>query len=305
MNILITGATGFIGQSLLKNLVETNATIYALVRKKSNELPGKVKQIDFSALSQLDFVFDVFINLAGENIAAKRWTKKRKKTLINSRVNLTHRIFDLLHYTPKTIISMSAVGYYGPTNDLNLDEQSSAKAGFAHELCDLWEQAVTNHIDEDTRLVIFRLGVVLGQGGALAKLRLPFRLGLGGPIASGKQWFNWVHLEDVKKGILNAIDDTRFTGVYNLVAPNNVTQNEFAHQYAKILNRPSIIWTPAFMMRLVFGEMSSLLTLGPKVLPVRLEQQGFEFIYPELVPALENVEEQYCNFQQAINTKKA
>ncbi|BFM48279.1 TIGR01777 family oxidoreductase [Marinomonas sp. THO17] len=303
MNILITGATGFIGQSLLEELISPNANIYALVRKKSKKLSDQVKQIDFSALSQLDFTFDVFINLAGENIAAKRWTRKRKEALINSRVNLTHRVFDLLHQVPKTIISMSAVGFYGPSNQMDLDENSPTQPGFAHELCDLWEQAVTSHTNDETRLVILRLGVVLGDGGALAKLRLPFRLGLGGPIGSGKQWFNWVHIEDVKKCILNAMEDPNFRGIYNLVAPNNVTQEEFAKQYAKGLNRPSILWTPSFVLQMIFGEMSTLLTLGPKVLPSHLQQQGYEFIYPDLVPALENIEASHNAYQQELNLK--
>ncbi|KZN13186.1 TIGR01777 family oxidoreductase [Marinomonas sp. TW1] len=290
MKILMTGATGFIGRSLLDELLKTDSEICALVRKKSNSLPVAVKQIDFSALSQLTEPFDVFINLAGESIAAQRWTSKRKQALLNSRVNLTNRIFDLLQQPPKTIISMSAIGYYGVTNEGEFTESTLPASGFAHQLCELWERSVTESAQHDSRVVIFRLGVVLGNGGALNAMRLPYRLGLGGKIASGKQWFNWVHLDDVKQCILNAVTDTTYQGSYNLVAPNNATQAEFASGYAKCLKRPALVWTPQWVLKVLLGEMSTLLTHGPKVIPDRLVKQGYQFKFDRLDQALNNIE---------------
>lgn len=290
MKILMTGATGFIGRSLVDELLKSGSEIFALVRKKSNDLPIEVKQIDFSALSQLTQTFDAFINLAGESIAAQRWTLKRKQTLLNSRVNLTNRVFDLLQHPPKTVISMSAVGFYGMTNEGEFIENTPPASGFAHQLCRLWEHSVTDSTANESRVVIFRLGVVLGHGGALNKMRLPYRLGLGGKIASGKQWFNWVHLDDVKQCILNAISDSAYQGVYNLVAPNNATQAEFAKCYAKSLKRPAIIWTPQWVFRMLFGEMSTLLTHGPKVIPDKLSKQGYQFQFEQLDQALKDIE---------------
>jgi len=290
MKILMTGATGFIGRSLLNDLLKTDSEICALVRKKSNNLPIEVKQIDFSALSQITDTFDVFINLAGESIAAQRWTSKRKQALLNSRVNLTNRIFDLLQHPPKIIISMSAVGYYGVTNEGEFTENTPPASGFAHQLCELWERSVTESAQNDSRVVIFRLGVVLGDGGALEAMRLPYRLGLGGKIASGKQWFNWVHLEDVKQCILTAMKDESYQGAYNLVSPNNATQAEFAKCYAKSLKRPALIWTPQWLLNVILGEMSTLLTYGPKVIPERLLKQGYPFQFDRLDFALSTIE---------------
>lgn len=290
MKILLSGATGFIGQHLLKTLLKGNHQVYALVRQVDKRLDSKVKQLTLESLVELDEQLDIFINLAGENIASQPWTNKRKQTLFESRVSLTNNIKQSLKYSPRTVISMSAVGYYGVARHDVFYENTPPKTGFAHDLCAAWEDAANAFSTDNTRVVIFRLGVVLGTGGALGKMRLPFLCGLGGPIAGGKQWFSWIHIEDVVKAINHAISDPSYVGTFNLVAPQLIEQKRFAQSYAAVLNRPAILPTPKWMLNLIFGEMASLLTEGAKIVPQRLEKQGFEFQYSNIDEALLDIE---------------
>jgi len=293
MNILISGATGFIGLSLINKLVQGNHQIYALVRKENPKLPYSVKQVNLNSISLFDDKFDVFINLAGENIASKPWTKKRKKELYDSRITLTKKIKENLKFPPKLVISMSAVGFYGVAKDDVFDEYTPAKQGFSHELCRDWEESANAFSHEGTRVVIFRLGVVLGIGGALAKMRTPFLYGLGGPIADGHQWFSWIHINDVIQAIKSAIANEDYIGTYNLVAPQEIEQKTFAKHYASTLNRPAWMPTPKFVFDLIFGEMACLLTHGARIIPARLKEQGFEFEFTQIDEALQDIERQY------------
>ncbi|MFT6655285.1 MAG: hypothetical protein ACJAWI_002058 [Marinomonas primoryensis] len=291
MKILLSGATGFIGRSLLKKLLTANHHIYALVRQVDNRLDASINQLTLASLSVLNEQFDVIINLAGENIASRPWTKKRKQTLLNSRVELTNNIKSALKYPPKLLISMSAVGYYGVASQGVFYESTPPKEGFSHDLCAAWEASATAFYQDQTRVVIFRLGVVLGDGGALSKMRTPFLFGLGGPIAGGKQWFSWVHIDDVVEAIFTAIDDQTYTGAYNLVAPQLIEQDHFAKSYAASLNRPAALPTPKWMLKLLFGEMACLLTEGAKIVPQKLEKQGFRFCYTNIDEALLQIEQ--------------
>ncbi|ETX11475.1 hypothetical protein MUS1_09320 [Marinomonas ushuaiensis DSM 15871] len=293
MNILISGATGFIGSSLIEKLLHANHRIYAITRTENPKLHSNVKQIRLNAIASLDQEFDAFINLAGENIASKPWTKKRKKELYDSRIHLTNQVRASLKYPPKLVVSMSAVGFYGVAKNEIFDEYTSPKQGFSHELCRDWEDSANAFFNEDTRVVIFRLGVVLGVGGALDKMRTPFLCGLGGPIADGRQWFSWVHINDVNKGITNAIEDESFIGTYNLVAPQQVEQKAFAKYYASTLKRPAWVTIPKFVFDLIFGEMACLLTHGARIVPERLSKQGFEFEFTKINEALHDIERQY------------
>lgn len=293
MKILLSGATGFIGQYLLETLLKDNHQIYALVRQVDKRLGSKVKQLTLESLSELDEQLDVFINLAGENIASQPWTKKRKHSLFESRVALTNNIRQSLKHSPKTVISMSAVGYYGIARHDVFYENTPPKKGFSHDLCAAWEDAANAFSTDNTRVVIFRLGVVLGVGGALGKMRLPFLCGLGGPIAGGKQWFSWIHIDDVVTAINNAISDPSYIGVFNLVAPQLIEQKRFAQAYAAALNRPAFLPTPKWALNLIFGEMASLLTEGAKIVPQRLEKQGFEFQHSNINDALSDIERRH------------
>jgi uncharacterized protein (TIGR01777 family) len=293
MKVLLSGATGFIGQYLLKSLLDDDCQIYALVRKFNKQLDASVTQLTWETLETLDEKMDVFINLAGENIASQRWTKNRKKALFESRITLTNKVKSALKYPPKTVISMSAVGYYGVARNEVFYENTPPKSGFSHDLCAAWESSAKAFSNDGTRVVIFRLGVVLGIGGALEKMRLPFLCGLGGPIAGGGQWFSWVHIADVLKAITKAIFDESYTGTYNLVAPQLIEQRHFAKSYAESLKRPAILPTPKWPLDLIFGEMASLLTEGAKIVPQKLEKQGFEFQFSNIDDALLDIAKRY------------
>ncbi|TYL47853.1 TIGR01777 family oxidoreductase [Marinomonas sp. IMCC 4694] len=292
MNILVSGATGFIGQSLLKSLSPNEHNIYAVVRKIDTRLHSSVRQFTLETLSNIDKKIDVFINLAGENIASKPWTEKRKKHLYDSRVTLTDSVRLALQHPPSLVISMSAIGFYGVARHGVFSEDTPPKGGFSHELCKAWEDSAHAFLNDQTRIVIFRLGVVLGRGGALNKMRLPFKLGAGGPIAGGKQWFSWVHIDDVVNAITTAMRDQDYVGEYNLVAAELIEQQHFAKAYARSLNRPAVLPTPRWMLNAIFGEMACLLTEGAKIVPKRLEQQGFEFSFDTIEKALEDIENQ-------------
>ncbi len=290
MKILISGATGFIGRSLVPLLLGFGYQLHAVVRQIDNRLASNVKQYTIDNLTTLVEPMDIFINLAGEGIADKPWTEKRRKILYTSRVELTKKIYNNLLYNPKTIISMSAVGFYGDDSEKTYNEQTPPGIGFAHDICDLWEDVAKTFQEQGARLVIFRLGVVLGEGGgALKKMRPVYQLGLGGPIGKGEHWFTWIHIIDVLAAIEQAIVDDSFKGTYNLVAPDIIQQKHFAKAFAASLKRPCVFSFPAFILQLVLGNMATLLTKGPKVLPKRLEDSGFQFQFKTIEDALNDI----------------
>lgn len=290
MKVLVSGATGFIGRNLLARMPTDEYEIYVIIRRHSAIWDKKIIQLDIASLNELDVEFDVFINLAGENIASKPWSKKRKQVLYDSRVHLTDQIREALKVLPKKVISMSAIGFYGMTKEGEFNEQTPSTRGFCFQLCHHWEKAAKRFKSDRTKVVIFRLGVVLGNGGALEKMRLPFLMGVGGQIAEGNQWFSWVHIEDVIQSILDAIKTDNFHGTYNLVAPQYITQKDFATTYAKVLNRPAVLTTPRWLLKLLFGEMAQLLTEGPKISSKKLQQAGFNFTFTKLESALIEIE---------------
>ncbi|SBS33953.1 Epimerase family protein [Marinomonas spartinae] len=294
MKILVSGATGFIGRSLIPALQKAGHQVYALVRKTDSRLDKSIPQFTINTLAELSEPMDVLINLAGEGIADKPWSKKRKQILFDSRVKLTKQIQQALKHCPKLIISMSAVGLYGSDSNQTYHEETTLPTdGFAHEICQAWEEAAHDFATHGARLVIFRLGVVLGpNGGALDKMRPAYLFGLGGKIGRGNQWFSWVHIDDVIKAINQALSDEKMQGAYNLVAPELIQQKTFAKSFATSLNRPAIFPLPAFILELTLGDMASLLTKGPKILPTRLTNEGFEFAYPTIDSALIAVQNQ-------------
>jgi uncharacterized protein len=233
------------------------------------------------------------VNLAGEPIAEKRWTPEQKRTILESRQIGTQKIVEAIaaaSIKPTVLINASAIGYYGTSETAKFDENSPAGTDFLAEVCTKWEAAAQAVTASGTRLVIVRLGIVLGEnGGALGKMLAPFSAFVGGPIGSGKQWFSWVHRDDVVKLIIQAITDTQMQGVYNATAPNPVTMAGFAQTLGTVMNRPSWLPVPNFALEAMLGEGAIVVLQGQQVVPTHTVGQGFEFEYPALQPALKAI----------------
>ena len=294
MNILITGATGFVGKHLVAKLSLHRLTI--LSRNIDNAVKSLGKQHvyieDLTQLSNLN-EFDAVINLAGEPIVAKRWSKKQKQSICDSRWNITQQLSQLIKSSqtpPTTFISASAIGFYGRQGNEPVDENSPFHDEFSHDICHKWEQLALDAQSPSTRVCIPRIGIVLGKnGGALAKMLPPFKLGLGGPIGKGKQGMSWVHQDDLIALIIWMLNTPSAQGIYNATAPNPVSNAVFSQALGKALNRPARIITPPLALRLAMGEMSELLTEGQFVLPTRALEQGFTFQFTNVDEALKSV----------------
>jgi len=292
MNFLITGGTGFIGTYLTKFLLGQGHNITILSRNK-NKIRQNIRAIKYIPEIGDDEYFDVIINLAGANIS-NRWTESYKRELVASRVDTTKNIMSLiarLKKKPELLISVSAVGYYGAQDKNPLDEQSGYVDDFTHSLCSQWEEEAIKAENYGVRTCIARLGVVLGKnGGALQKMLPAFKLGLGGKIGTGEQFFSWVHIKDVISAFDTFIKNKKYKGIYNLTAPNPVTNAHFAKALGNALNRPAILPMPEFAIKLLFGEMGeNLLLKGQNVIPRKLEESGFKFTYPNIEPALNDI----------------
>ena len=284
MKILLTGASGFVATTLIPKLAAAGHDVYGLVHK-NRSTSSYVTNIKLDDLNR--HTFDAVINLAGANIGAKRWTPRRKKELIDSRVAFTRHLKSALQEIPPIWLNASAVGYYGFDSEQRFCEDTPPNDGFTHELCAMWEQEVLTAMA--ARTVIFRLGVVLGNGGVLDKMKLPYKMGLGSKIGDGEQFFPWIHIEDVCHFIEHALKDERYQGSINLVSPEIVTQEQFSRALAKSYNRPHLLKTPAFALELAFGEMGGLVTKGQHVLPKALSDLEFEFRYSKLSDALNSL----------------
>ena len=294
MNILITGATGFVGKHLVAKLSLHRLTILSRNIDSAVKSLGKqhVYIEDLTQLSNLN-EFDAVINLAGEPIVAKRWSKKQKQSICDSRWNITQQLSQLIKSSqtpPTTFISASAIGFYGRQGNEPVDENSPFHDEFSHDICHKWEQLALDAQSASTRVCIPRIGIVLGKnGGALAKMLPPFKLGLGGPIGKGKQGMSWVHQDDLIALIIWMLNTPNAQGIYNATAPNPVSNAVFSQALGKALNRPARIITPPLALRLAMGEMSELLTEGQFVLPTRALEQGFTFQFTNVDEALKSV----------------
>jgi uncharacterized protein (TIGR01777 family) len=297
MKYLITGGTGFVGKHLIPNLIAKGADILVLTRDviKSQRLFGdKVTSItNLKEISDNEQIYCI-INLAGEPIADKKWSETQKALLLSSRVNITEDIIALisrLNQKPHSMISASAIGYYGCQADNVIYEDSQPINEFTHQLCEAWENEAIKAEKFGTRVCITRFGVVVGkEGGALAKMLPPFRLGLGGNIGSGMQYFSWVHINDLIRAIDFFITHSECSGIFNLTSPNAVTNQTFASTLADVLHRPAFFDMPAFICTLLFGEMGDRLLLhGQRVYPKRLIDLGFKFEFEDLESALKNL----------------
>lgn len=285
-HLLITGGTGFIGQKLCPLLMKEGYKLTVLTRDaaKATKLLGST--IDtISNLSEIPRLapIDAVVNLAGEGILDKRWSKQRKQTLLDSRVALTEDLVQTIvdsDHKPSVFINGSAVGFYGDCGEELCPETAAPGKDFAAMLCKQWEIAANRIKSIGTRLAIVRIGVVLDEkGGALERMALPFKFGLGGKLGNGKQWFPWIHRNDLCKLILFLLKDTRCSGAYNATAPAPVTNQELTKAMGKAYSKPTLLPAPAFMLKLALGEGSILLLGGQNAQPNKALQEGFKFHY--------------------------
>ncbi|MGH1463385.1 MAG: TIGR01777 family oxidoreductase [Neptuniibacter sp.] len=295
MKILVTGGTGFIGQHLITNRLRGGDEIYCYTRDIS-----KVKSIFGESVTPITDLYtigkikiDAVVNLAGEPIADKRWSEGRKKLLRDSRINLTSALvewIETLEDKPEVLISGSAIGYYGSVaGDHKLYESADVTPGFTHSLCQDWENQALKAETLGVRVCLIRTGIVLGHGGALDKMYLPFKMGLGGPIGKGNQWMSWVHIDDEVDVIEMLLTHTQLSGVFNLTAPNAVTNREFSKTLGKVLKRPAILQMPAYAIKLMLGEGAELLLEGQRVYPEKLLEIGYKFKFTELEDAMRDI----------------
>jgi uncharacterized protein len=293
MKVLITGSSGFIGQSLMRALKDTGHEPLAMVRRRFAGGPGEIlwdpasRHIDLKAMEGIDAV----VHLAGENIAGGRWTEERKRKIRESRVagtTLLATAISNLAQPPKVFLCASAIGYYGNRAEEIVTEDSLAGQGFLAEVCREWEDAARTANPKGIRIILLRIGIVLSrEGGALAKMILPFKLGLGGKTGTGRQYMSWITLSDLTRAILFALECKTLSGPVNLVAPMPVTNEEFALTLSEVLHRPCLFPLPAWAARAALGEMADALLLsGARVVPARLQAAGFIFRHEELRPAL-------------------
>jgi len=293
MNILITGGTGFIGSALSRELQESGHNVLITTRHKTDtKLPCERLLWNPPALIPGDAIsnMDAVINLAGESIISGRWTKKRKERIMSSRIDTTRALVQSIQNAksyPKTLISASAIGYYGPHEEEHLTEGSPPGTDFLAEVCKAWEAEALKAQQFGLRVVLIRLGVVLEiDGGALSKMLPPFKFFLGGSIGTGRQWFSWIHRDDVIGIIKYILEKEDLSGPVNLTAPQPVTNKEFSSALGRALGKPSWFRVPGFMLKLLLGEMANMLLTGQWVIPEKILKAGYQFKYPEVNSAL-------------------
>ncbi len=299
MRIIITGGSGLIGCALVDSLAPDGHEVIVLSRN-----PAAVKNLPKGARAEkwdgqsaqgwgtLADGADAIVNLAGATIS-ERWSDARKKEIRDSRVNAGKAIVEAVKAAPKkpgVVIQSSAVGYYGPRGAEEITEESGAGNDFLASICKDWEASTAELDALGIRRPIIRMGVVLDlNGGALPKMLLPIKLFVGGPIGSGNQYFPWIHLKDEVAAIRFLIDNKNANGVYNLSAPKPLTNKEFTQAIGQVLGKPTFMPVPAFAMKTMFGEMSTLLLDGQREMPVRLLKEGFKFQFTDAMAALKDV----------------
>lgn len=296
-HVLVTGGTGFIGQLLIKTLLDAGHEVTLLSRDPLHAtrlFDGRVRCI--SSLAELPAAerIDVIVNLAGARILGWRWTAARKEVLRQSRVALSENLVAWIaraEVKPRLLLSASAIGYYGiqaAGDDRALDESAPPQAIFMSQLCQEWEAAVNQAQRYGVTVCTMRFGLVLGQQGALPMMLLPIKCGLGGALGRGTQWHTWIHVQDLLAGIAHLWSAEK-SAAYNFTAPESLTQKQFSQVAATLLHRPCFFPTPAFLLRALLGEQADLLLQGQRVVPRRLLETGFQFQYPTLSDALKSL----------------
>ncbi len=297
MKIFVTGGTGFVGTHLSERLLDAGHEVtvtgsrpehrtfrherFRYISADTSE-PGKWQEAAGEA--------DAAVNLAGRSIFSV-WTEKYKKAMYDSRVLTTRNLADALPKDRETVLcSTSAVGYYGPMADEFVTEDSPCGKGFLADMAKDWEAEAFRAQEKGVRLAVARFGIVLGRNGGAMKQMLPaYKMGFGGPLGSGKQWFPWIHIHDLVSAILFVLENREIKGALNFTAPEPVRQKEFAAALGKILWRPAILPAPGFMIKTVMGEMGESLLSGQRAFPVKLLHYGFQFRYPDVQSALKEI----------------
>jgi len=294
MKVLITGSSGLVGSALTDFFVANGDEVIRLLRRSARaDSPvwdPENGEIDLAGVRDISAV----VHLAGDNLGEGRWNVRKKNSILNSRVKgtqLLSEFFAATEHKPNVIVSASAVGYYGNRGEERVDEASELGKGFLADVCRQWEEATASAVDVGIRVANLRLGLILSaEGGALKKMLLPFRIGLGGVIGSGKQYMSWVSIDDVTGMIQHIIANKAVRGPVNLVSPNPVSNREFTKTLGQVLNRPTIFPMPAFAARIAFGEMADeLLLSSTRVIPKKLMDSSYEFRHPELGDAFEHL----------------
>lgn len=296
MRVLISGVTGFIGARLAETLAAAGHEIWGLSRdpdKARSQVPQLAESFAWNPVAQQPprgavADVDAVVHLAGETVSG-RWTAKKMQRIEDSRVLGTHNLVKAFEIPnrPAVLVSSSAIGYYGDRGDTELTEELEPGRDFLGTVCQKWEAEAERAERLGVRVVIVRTGIVLAPGGgALAAMLLPFKMGAGGPMGSGAQWWSWIHRDDLVAILQRAIEEDTMHGAYNATAPSPMRQKEFAGVLGTVLHRPAFMPTPAFALKLALGGFSTELLSSKRVLPKRLQKQGFEFQYPELEGAL-------------------
>lgn len=300
MHILITGGTGTIGQRLVEVLFKHGHTVTVLSRQKYKPatLPAKLNFAQWDGrtadgwghlLEQVDAV----VNLAGAGLADERWTDERKRLIRDSRVQTGQAVvaaFQQATDKPKVLIQSSGINYYGPQKDEIITESHPPGNDFLAGVCIDWENSTQGVEAMGVRRVVTRSGPVLDPtGGALPRMLMPFYLFAGGPVSSGRQWFSWIHYLDEAEAIRFLIENEQASGAFNLVAPNPVRNREFAKTVGKVMKRPAFMPVPGLALKLMFGEMATVLLTGQRAVPERLKALGFQFTFPTLEQALQDL----------------
>lgn len=303
MRTVVIGGSGFIGRALVKRLIRDQHSVVVTTRDAKRtraRIPAGAEPFQWDARSADALIpilerADAVVNLAGASVAV-RWTPKVKEELVRSRVQTTNVLVEAIRRTtrkPSVYLQASAVGYYGYANSWEgeLDENAPPGNDFLANLCRDWESASEDLNTTGTRRMVVRLGIVLSrEGGALARLLLPFRLGLGGPVGSGNQPFPWISLADVVGAIVFLMGNREAAGIFNLVSPHAVTNREFTRVLARVIHRPAFLPVPSFALTALLGEMAEVMLLnGQRAIPKRLLQLGYRFTHPDLETALKAV----------------
>ncbi len=298
MKIILAGGSGMIGSRLSAALRARGDEVVLLTRSAGAQISDGIKRVIWDGrmpgewCSELNGA-DALVNLSGENLGRGRWTADRKTALLSSRVDSTRALVQAVYEVrqpPRVYLQASAIGYYGSSSRTNLDENSPPGAGFLAEICQKWEAETAAVVNRGMRLVILRTGLVLDRKeGALGRMLLPYRFFLGGPLGRGKQWYSWIHPADQVQAMLFLLAGDSHQGAFNLTAPHPVTQDEFGRLLAAVIRRPHWLPVPAAGLKLLLGEMSSLVLEGQHVIPARLLEAGYQFSFPYLSEALRDL----------------
>ncbi len=299
MNVLIFGGTGFVGRNLTEELLANGYQVFVVTRNRqrtANSLGNNVKVIEWDNISPLVSIYelrgiDAVVNLAGESIGARRWSGSVKQEILASRIRTTGAIVTAINnrtIQPKVLINASAVGYYGPRQDDEITESAAAGQDFLARVCRDWENEAYKVQNGLTRVVTIRIGVVLGNEGALNRMAMPFKFYIGGPLGTGNQWLSWIHIQDLTSMIRFIIEHQELTGPVNTTAPDPVRMRDFCKVLGSVLKRPSWLPVPELLLKIALGQMAEMLLHGQRAVPEKILGAGFDFNFPKLRSALED-----------------